>query len=144
MLANQFYLQKRIIFDFNLLVTFSPAKHLVLPCKVLIDSRLWGWYWFQQQYEETFLLIWAPNKDLNQPFHQHSPIRVSVVRMKKLCIVFFPKQAPSNECECAGAGRTCSKVRFLMLRPICYTNAESDTILTLLLIAFLINPCHAE
>ena len=38
-------------------------------------------------------LTCAPNEDSNQPAHPRCPIRVFIVRMKKLCVLGYPKCA---------------------------------------------------
>ena len=43
--------------------------------------------------EKTYLLTCAPNEDSDQTAHPRSLIRVSVVRMKKLCLFGYPKCA---------------------------------------------------
>ena len=45
------------------------------------------------QRQETRHLTCVPNKDSNQPVHLHSLIRAFVVRIKKLCILGYPKYA---------------------------------------------------
>ena len=46
-----------------------------------------------QEREKTYLLKCTPNEDSNQLAHPRSLIRVFVVRMKKLCILGYPKYA---------------------------------------------------
>ena len=48
---------------------------------------------FEPQREKTYLVTCGPNEDSNQPAHPRSLIRVFVVRLKKLCILGYPKCA---------------------------------------------------
>ena len=48
---------------------------------------------YARQHEKTYILQCAPNEDSDQPAHPRSLIRVFDVRMKKLCILTFPKSA---------------------------------------------------
>ena len=61
---------------------------------------------FESHREKTYLLTCAPNEDSYQPVHPRSLIRVFVVRMKKLCILGYPKCAQwrlSSDCANAQA-----------------------------------------
>ena len=48
---------------------------------------------YEPQRKKTYLLACAPNEDSNQPAHPRNLIRVFVVRMKKLCILGYPKMS---------------------------------------------------
>ena len=53
---------------------------------------------------ETYLLTCAPNEVSNKPAHQRRLIRVFVLRMKKLCILGYPKRVQwriSSDCAYA-------------------------------------------
>ena len=52
-----------------------------------------------QKREETYLRRCAPIEDSNQPAHPRSLIKVFVVRMKKFCVLCYPK---------------CAQLRFLL------------------------------
>ena len=64
----------------------------------------------------------ALNKDLNQPAHPRSLIRVFAVRLKKHCARAI-QNAPSEDSDQTAriwifAGRSCPKVRYLTFRLI--------------------------
>ena len=69
--------------------------------------------------EKKYLLTCTPKEDSNQLAHARSPINVLVVRMKKLCILMFPKCAQWrfwSDCAMRSliwifARRKCPKVR---------------------------------
>ena len=44
-------------------------------------------------FKKTYLLTCAPNEDSNHPAHARNRIRAFIVRMKKLCILGYPKCA---------------------------------------------------
>ena len=75
----------------------------------------------EPQREKTYLLKCAPNEDSNQPAHPCSLIKDFVVRMKKPCILGYPKCDQWRFwSDCARmrrlvwifAGRTCPSVQF--------------------------------
>ena len=64
------------------------------------------------QRGKTHLLICAPKEDSNQTAHLRSLIRVFVVRMKKLCILSYPKCAQWNVWSDSVFWSTCQKAYF--------------------------------
>ena len=59
---------------------------------------------YEPQREKTYPLTCAPTEDSNQPAHPRSLIRAFVVRMKKLCILGYPKSAQRRfRSDCANA-----------------------------------------
>ena len=78
---------------------------------------IWVWTWENEPSDMR-----APYEDSSQPAHPRCLIRVFVVRMKKLCILGYPKCAHWRfRSACAKAfwifaGRKCPKVLFLMFR----------------------------
>ena len=58
----------------------------------------------EPQCDRTYLLTCAPNKDSNQSAHPRSLNRVSIVRIKKFCILDYPKCAQQRfRLACANA-----------------------------------------
>ena len=59
---------------------------------------------FSRMRKKTYLLTIASNEDLDQPAHPRSLIRVSVVRIKKRCILVNPKNTQRRFwSDCANA-----------------------------------------
>ena len=48
---------------------------------------------YKPRIRKTYLLIYAPNENSNQPTHPHCLIRVFVFRLKKVFILYYPKCA---------------------------------------------------
>ena len=65
--------------------------YIVSPCLAIRRTQPWL---NEPQREKTYLQTCAPNEDSNQTAHPRSLIRVFVIRMKKLCILGYPKMRP--------------------------------------------------
>ena len=83
---------------------------------------------YEPQREKTYLVTCEPNEDSNQPAHPRCLIRVFVVRMKKLCILAYPKCGQWrfwSDCANAQADLNLrwphmSEGTFMRLRFVCY------------------------
>ena len=70
----------------------GPDRHMQCKRSVYMQSSvLCKLKNIRPQCEKTCLLTCAPSEDSNQPAHSRSLIRVFVVRVKKLCILGYPK-----------------------------------------------------
>ena len=70
----------------------------------LVERNKYTWEPYEQQHEKVYLLEYAPNEVSDQTAHSRSLIRVFVVRMKKLCILGYPKCAQGRfRSVCANA-----------------------------------------
>ena len=83
---------------------------------------------YAPQREKTYLLTCAPKEASDQPAHQHSLIRVFVVRVRKLWIIAI-QIAPSEDSDQTArmrsliwifAGRTCPKYVFWRWDSYCF------------------------
>ena len=101
----------------------------------LVEHNKYTWEPYELQHEKVYLLKYTSNEDSDRTAHSRSLIRVFVVRMKKLCILGYPKCAQRRfRSACTNemrrliwifAGRACPKVRFLTLKLICGPPSES-------------------
>ena len=95
---------------------------------------------YDPQGEEMSLLACAPNEASDQPAHLRSLTRVFVVRMKNR-IIGYPICAQRGSDQTVRMrrvdwnfpGRTCTKVRFLMLWLICATTVKKGPLFATIL-----------
>ena len=82
--SSVFFLRIPLDIDLNWMETFK------YNCRF---KRVGYKYICDPQHEKTYLLKCASKEDSDQPAHLRSLIRIFIVRMKKLCILVYPKCA---------------------------------------------------
>ena len=86
----------------NFVPLINLRSNLVLKKKTSI--RRLKFHLYGPKRKKTYIRTCVHNEDSNQPAHPRSLIRVSVVRMKQLCILGYPKCAqPRFRSDCANA-----------------------------------------
>ena len=88
-----FKLRRSVRFASRLEMQKLTRLRLCTGVHVLLNVETKWFIKYRPQREKTYFLTCAPNEDSNQPAHLRSLIRVFVFRMKKLCILGYPKSA---------------------------------------------------